>query len=919
MADVKFVIEFSSNGVPVIREITGEAGRMGDSVERSGARAANGFSKLQASVISVNQAFDLASRGLNILTSLFDRTAGQTLAQGDAYAKMAQKVGVSVESLSSLALAADLSDVSIEQLGDGLRFLNRNVTEAQDANSEAGKAFRALGVDATDASGKLRATDAILLEVADAFAGAEDNAAKTAIAMAIFGRSGADLIPLLNQGSDAIKEQQAQAQALGLTFTGESAKGAERFNDSINLLGKTIYGTLNQAIQSILPELATGAEETLAWVQANKDFIASGITDTLKSAVQYAKDFTPEARSIASILGGLLSAYTALPGPVQQAGIVGILIGGKAGLAIGGVLAALSALNNLTQETFDNVVGAADGADQYRKSLDALKNAANEAGASNFQLLSSLNTGTGQFTVYREGVDATHRALLNFGAGETEAEKAIRKKAKAQAEARAAIEGEIAIHKEFQAGLITEAELQKRLAAARNEDKLGSQALAATYAEVVAKSKDLADAQKLIDNNSRELAKTLEQERKANEANVVTITLVTDALTEETAIITAGLAARKPLEAIERELADARRARAKATELAAAEESGLTAAEREAIEAKYAALAANDAARASMDAYSRSLSGGVNAVNVFEDALRGLAQGTLKEIPDIFAQAGKAALVKFASSFLFGKGQAFDIPFQANVLGLVGNNGLIGNLFRIGGQGAAQQFGGNFLSSLFGGNPLSAFSVFRQGGVLGGLGGPGGLFGQTLPPGVFGPPAPGFFQPGSGLFGGSGFGGAGALAGLGGAFFGSGSDVSRGISGGLGAAALIPGPQQPFVAAAAILASLFAGDAFGLNKPGRIQLEKESLEDLFESVLGPGFKVVKEKQGAAGLKAFEPLQPAGLFLGGLFADQAKEGNQGSIVRTAAQLFGNLDACVFQRCRAVRPGEGEQSLQAWRTA
>lgn len=113
----------------------------------------------------------------------------------DELGKLSQKVGVSVEGLSGLKHAADLSDVSLEQLGTGLKQLSKFMVENQ---------IQGVGVEEQ------------LLRIADEFARTADNENKTTAAMKYFGKAGADLIPLLNQGRAGIEELRKEAEKLGI-------------------------------------------------------------------------------------------------------------------------------------------------------------------------------------------------------------------------------------------------------------------------------------------------------------------------------------------------------------------------------------------------------------------------------------------------------------------------------------------------------------------------------------------------------------------------------------------------------------------------------------------------------------------------------------------------------------------------------
>lgn len=179
----------------------------------------------------------------------------------DALSKAAQKAGTSVEALSRLEYAAKLSDVSLEDLTGSLGKLGKAMLEAStNAKSGAAAAFQALGVTVTDASGQLRDSNMVFSDLADRFSRMEDGATKTALSMAVFGKSGAELLPLLNSGADGLKQMADESDRLGLTIDGKSAKGAEAFNDSLTRLGSVMEGVINRVMTAALPALQAFAE-----------------------------------------------------------------------------------------------------------------------------------------------------------------------------------------------------------------------------------------------------------------------------------------------------------------------------------------------------------------------------------------------------------------------------------------------------------------------------------------------------------------------------------------------------------------------------------------------------------------------------------------------------------------------------------
>ena len=169
----------------------------------------------------------------------------------DKLAKQAQMAGVTTESLSALAYAADLAGVSQDTLVLSMAKLSKGMSDAAMNTGEALKGFNALNIDYKN----LESTDEAMLQISERFAGMADGANKTAIAMSLFGRSGAQLIPLLNGGRDGVEKLRAEAEKLGLVIGGDTTKSAEQFNDSLTQLGSIFTGLANEIATAVLPML----------------------------------------------------------------------------------------------------------------------------------------------------------------------------------------------------------------------------------------------------------------------------------------------------------------------------------------------------------------------------------------------------------------------------------------------------------------------------------------------------------------------------------------------------------------------------------------------------------------------------------------------------------------------------------------
>jgi len=207
----------------------------------------------------------------------------RTIDAGDKFNDLSQRTGVTVESLARFNKAAATSGTDIDSVARALSRLSKGMYEA----AETGKgptadALRTLGVSAKDAAGNLKTADQVTLEIANKFKTMPDGVEKTALAMQLFGKAGAEMIPMLNEGGAAI-------ESLSVKMTGAFAEKADEYNDKLAMLGGKV-----------------GA-------------LATGITVALLPALD----------AIVTVLTTVVDSFAGLPDPIQAT------VGGLALLAIG--------------------------------------------------------------------------------------------------------------------------------------------------------------------------------------------------------------------------------------------------------------------------------------------------------------------------------------------------------------------------------------------------------------------------------------------------------------------------------------------------------------------------------------------------------------------------------------------------------
>jgi hypothetical protein len=237
-----------------------------------------------------------AVAGFGMLTKSVINTA-------DEISKAAQKIGIATEELSRLRYAADLSGVSFQSLQQSIGFLSRNMLAASEGTGEAGKAFSRLGVEVRNADGTLRNSTAVLGDLADRFASMPDGAEKTALAMQVLGKSGRDMIPMLNGGREALEKLTAEASKFGVVIDEETGRRAEEFNDNITRLQGTFSALAARVAADLLPRLI----ELQGWFIRNQESIVGAVRD----AMQFAQTLLQLARYLSPLIAGFV-AYRAV-------------------------------------------------------------------------------------------------------------------------------------------------------------------------------------------------------------------------------------------------------------------------------------------------------------------------------------------------------------------------------------------------------------------------------------------------------------------------------------------------------------------------------------------------------------------------------------------------------------------------------
>jgi hypothetical protein len=211
------------------------------------------------------------------LVGLFEVTERMTEMRSQL-AKTATEIGTTVPQLEALNMAAKLTDVNVDAMSKGMVRLERSVaTAAAGKNKDVAGLFAHLGISLKDSSGHLRSVTDLLPKLADAFRRTTDPALRIRAAMALMGRSGADMIPMLIGGSEELQHFADIAAQVNYAPSAEESEGMERYHRSWIVLQEAVTGFTMALGAKLAPVLQPVIDMTTQWITANRDWIATGI------------------------------------------------------------------------------------------------------------------------------------------------------------------------------------------------------------------------------------------------------------------------------------------------------------------------------------------------------------------------------------------------------------------------------------------------------------------------------------------------------------------------------------------------------------------------------------------------------------------------------------------------------------------
>lgn len=302
-----------------------------------GIQLPEGASKAASALNGINAGAALAVTGIGLLAAAIVKAEKALISmtkEGAEYAKeiktLSSVTGQSAESLQEFDYAAEMIGVSSDRIRDSLKETTNKMQEAATGTGDAYEAYNKLGVEITDVDGQLRSAEDVFYDTIDALGDMKNKTERDALAMDLMSESAQELNPLIEIGSDGLKQYAQEAHSMGYVLDNEALTALTEVDDAYQRLQKSQEGAKNQLSAEFAPYLTEFYEKITKLIrdggQALKD---SGLVDSFGMLLETVGDiiaptdqlssdtvpkFTEALRPLAEIMAGIADTIDFISG-----------------------------------------------------------------------------------------------------------------------------------------------------------------------------------------------------------------------------------------------------------------------------------------------------------------------------------------------------------------------------------------------------------------------------------------------------------------------------------------------------------------------------------------------------------------------------------------------------------------------------
>ena len=247
------------------------------SLDASSLALAGGFAAVAAAIVKAEKA----------LISMTKEAASNA----DDLLTLASVTGMTTDSVQELNYMADLTDVSMDRIKDSLKETTNKMQEAATGTGDAYEAYKQLGVEITNADGSLRSAQDVFYDTIDALGDMKNQTERDALAMDLMSESAQELNPLIELGSEKMKDYAQEAHDMGYVLDNDALNSLQAVDDAYSRLQNTQEGVKNQLSAEFAPYLEEFYGDLTSGIKYIGDVLQqSGLVDSFGMLLETAGD-----------------------------------------------------------------------------------------------------------------------------------------------------------------------------------------------------------------------------------------------------------------------------------------------------------------------------------------------------------------------------------------------------------------------------------------------------------------------------------------------------------------------------------------------------------------------------------------------------------------------------------------------------
>lgn len=256
----------ASGGIRAIKATEDELGKLNQGFDRGGRRSKQFTQNINGTSRELQVLRRAAAPIAGVIAGMFAANSLQNqINWGDQLQKTNLRIGASTEALSQYNYVAKLSGVEFGQLTTAWQRQTRRIAEAAAGTGVAVAALDRLNLSAQELN-QLAPEDQFE-RIAAAMQGVENSNERVRLAQQLWDSEGVKLVQIVNQGTGAMAAMRAEADALGLTISQDTANAMASYNDEVDRLKFAAQGVSQTLLAEMVPAMTAGLQETNAFIQ----------------------------------------------------------------------------------------------------------------------------------------------------------------------------------------------------------------------------------------------------------------------------------------------------------------------------------------------------------------------------------------------------------------------------------------------------------------------------------------------------------------------------------------------------------------------------------------------------------------------------------------------------------------------------